>query len=144
MAAMRRPVRRTLPDLLDWAEGLPEAFTQANWPISAGVRGIRVEEFVENDRYVVRAELPGMDPEKDIRVEVDNGLMVIHAERREEKHERGSSEFAYGVFERRIALPEGADEAQITARYDAGMLEMSVPVREERTEPRAIPVQRPG
>jgi HSP20 family protein len=140
---MRRPVRRTLPDLIDWAENLPEAFTWANWPTSPGVRGIRVEEFVQDGRYVVRAELPGMDPEG-IRVEVDGDVLVIHAERSEEKHERGRTEFQYGTFERRVALPEGADESGITARYDAGVLEVSVPVREVRTEPRAIPVQRSG
>jgi HSP20 family protein len=140
----RRPARRTLPDLLDWAERLPSALMWANQPMTQGVHGIRVEEFVEDNTYTVRAELPGLDPEKDITVEVDDGLMTIRAERREEKHERGTSEFHYGQFERRVALPEGADEDQVKARYNAGVLEVSVPVREDLGKPRAIPVQRAG
>jgi HSP20 family protein len=141
----RRPARRTLPDLLDWAERLPEALAWANLPMTRGVSGFRVEEFIEDDTYTVRAELPGVDPEQDIRVEVDNGLMTIRAERREERHERGTTEFNYGRFERRMVLPEGADESQINARYDAGVLEVSVPIRRpERPKPRAIPVQRAG
>ncbi|MEQ7129209.1 Hsp20/alpha crystallin family protein [Actinopolymorpha sp. B11F2] len=103
---------------------------------------MRVEQFIEDHTYTVRAELPGVDPDKDITVEVDNGLMTIRAERKEEKHERGTTEFHYGQFERRVVLPEGADEDQINARYDAGVLEVSVPVREERAKPHSIPVQR--
>lgn len=142
MVTLRRPMRRTLPDLFDWAETLPELFTWANWPTAPGVRGFRVEEFVEEGKYVVRAELPGMKPE-DISVEVDNGILVIHAERKQERRERGATEFQYGEFERRIALPtEGVDESNITAQYDAGILEVTVPVRETRSQPRTIPVQR--
>jgi HSP20 family protein len=139
---LRRPVGRSLPDLLDWAERLPEALAWANLPAAQEVHSIRVEEFIEDGTYTVRAELPGMDPERDISVEVDGGLMTIRAERREERHERGTTEFHYGRSERRIALPEGADEDQINARYDAGVLTVTVPVREQAARPRSIPVQR--
>ncbi|WP_035864336.1 Hsp20/alpha crystallin family protein, partial [Cryptosporangium arvum] len=49
--------------------------------------GIRFEERREKDRYVVRAELPGVDPEKDIQISVAEGTLTITAERREEKQE---------------------------------------------------------
>lgn len=139
-----RRERRSLPDLIDWAENLPEALTSANWPTPTSMRAMRVEEFLEDGKFVVRAELPGMDPEHDINVEVDNGALVIHSERREEKHERGHSEFRYGAFTRRLALPEGADESNVSARYTDGILEVTVPVSEKRAEARAIPVQRTG
>jgi HSP20 family protein len=143
MVAMRRPSRRTLPDLFDWADGLPEAFTWAIRPYSTRLGGIRVEDLVEGDRYVVRAELPGLDPD-DITVEVTGRELVIRAERRQEGQGRRSSEFRYGSMTRRIALPAGADESGITARYDAGIVEITVPFQEKRAEPRAIPIQRSG
>ncbi len=140
-----RRERRSLPDLLDWAENLPESLTWTNWPAPAGMRGIRVEEFLDEDgSFVARAELPGMDPDKDIDLEIDNGMLVIRAERREEKRERGRTEFRYGKFTRRLALPEGADESEVSARYTDGILEVRMPVSEKRPEARAIPVQRTG
>jgi HSP20 family protein len=143
MVAMRRPSRRSLPELFDWADGLPEAFTWAIRPYSTRLGGIRVEDLEEGDRYVVRAELPGLDPD-DIAVEVAAGELVIRAERRQERRGRRSSEFRYGSMTRRVALPAGADESGITARYDAGIVEITVPLQEKRAEPRAIPVQRSG
>lgn len=50
---------------------------------------IRVEEFVEDDQLVVRAELPGVDPETDIWVTVERAVLRIHGERREERRPRG-------------------------------------------------------
>ncbi|REF38102.1 HSP20 family molecular chaperone IbpA [Thermasporomyces composti] len=142
MVTTRRPMRRALPDLFDWVETLPELFTWATLPTVSGVRSFRVEEYVDDGTYVVRAELPGMRPE-DISVEVDNGILTIHAERKQEHREHGMTEFQYGEFERRIALPkDGVDESKITARYDAGILEVTVPVTQTQSQPRAIPVQR--
>ncbi len=85
-----------------------------------------------------------MDPDSDISVEVDNGMLVIQADRKEERRERGRTEFRYGTFTRRVALPEGADESNVNARYDAGILEVTVPLTEKRAEARQIPVQRTG
>jgi HSP20 family protein len=139
---MRRSTARGLPDLLDWAESLPQLLALTNRPAATDVRGMRLEEFVEGGTYVVRAELPGLDPETDIDIEVENSVLTIRAERRQTKHDRGSTEFHYGHFERRVLLPEGTDESDITAGYDAGVLEVSVPVREQAAQPRSIPVQR--
>jgi HSP20 family protein len=139
---MRRTTVRGVPDLLDWAESLPQLLAWANRTETADVRGMRLEEFFEDGRYVVRAELPGLDPQHDIDIEVDNSVMTIRAERTQERHDQGSTEFSYGRFERRVGLPEGADEADISARYEEGILEVSVPVREKMAQPRSIPVQR--
>ncbi|HEX5495235.1 MAG TPA: Hsp20/alpha crystallin family protein [Mycobacteriales bacterium] len=134
----RREVRRGLPDLFDWAEGLPGML---GWP-QINPRGIRVEEGAEDGHYLVRAELPGIDPDRDVSVQVDQGVLAIEAERREERREAGRSEFRYGTFTRRIPLPRGADEAGITARYVGGILEVSVPIRGRRDEARSVPVSR--
>lgn len=134
----RREARRGLPDLFDWAEGIPGWL---GWP-QANPRGIRVEEFTRDGHYVVRAELPGIDPERDVTVRVDENALVVEAERREERRDTGRSEFRYGSFTRRLSLPQGADPAAVTARYDDGILEVSVPLSGRQPESRSVPVQR--
>ncbi|MCU1522227.1 MAG: Hsp20/alpha crystallin family protein, partial [Arthrobacter sp.] len=80
---------------------------------------------------VVRAEVPGIDPDNDVDVSVSEGMLHIKAER-EEKSEHKSksgyrSEFRYGSFQRSIALPPGAKEEDITASYKDGVLEIRAP-----------------
>ncbi|KRE78571.1 Hsp20/alpha crystallin family protein [Arthrobacter sp. Soil763] len=92
---------------------------------------IKVEQFQDGNTLVVRAEVPGIDPEKDVDVSVSNGMLNIKAER-EEKTEHKSktgyrSEFRYGSFVRSIALPAGAREEDITASYKDGVLEVRAP-----------------
>lgn len=107
---------------------------------------IRVEEVVDNDQLVVRAELPGVDPEKDIEVTIDAGHLTITAERREkteEKSERGyRSEFRYGTFSRRIPLPEGTSPEVVSASYRDGVLEVRMPAPMKAPGARRIPVDR--
>ena len=95
----------------------------------------RVEEFVEDGHLVIRAELPGIDPEKDVEIEVTDGLLHIGAEREERsEEERGEgyrTEFRYGRFERTIKLPKGTAADEITATYTDGILEVRIPVAEE-------------
>ena len=86
---------------------------------------IRIEQYVDNGHYVVRAELPGFDPEKEIALTVADGLLRIQAERTESKRERAHSEFHYGQFTRSIALPAGSVESTATAKYAEGVLEVS-------------------
>jgi HSP20 family protein len=93
---------------------------------------IKVEELRDGDSLVVRAELPGIDPEKDVDVSVSEGALHISA-RREEKIEEKlqdsyRSEFRYGSFSRTLPLPEGATADSVTASYKDGVLEVRVPV----------------
>ncbi|HXZ75353.1 MAG TPA: Hsp20/alpha crystallin family protein [Streptosporangiaceae bacterium] len=123
------------PDLRDWLDApwaplLP--FSPANM--------FRVEDYVKDNTYVVRAELPGMDPDKDIEITVADGTLTIRAERREEQKEAHRSEFRYGSFTRSVVLPDRADTGHITATYDKGILEVSVPVPEAKEEGRRIAV----
>ncbi|WP_433876013.1 Hsp20/alpha crystallin family protein [Sinomonas atrocyanea] len=110
---------------------------------------IRVEEVVDGDSLLVRAELPGVDPEKDVDISVRNGSLLISAQRQERKEEKEKggyrSEFRYGSFSRTLPLPEGATEQDIQATYTDGVLEVRVPVPEQKqSEHRKIEVKRTG
>lgn len=123
---------------------MPDVF--ADFPRLAPLRAfaephlIRVEEEVADGRYIVRAELPGVDPAKDIAVTVENGMLSIQAERSEEKKESGRSEFSYGSFRRVMRLPAGAQESDVKASYDKGILSVSVAVDESAPGPRKIEI----
>ena len=126
LPARRHAVPARFPDLFDWldtpwAEALPFRSAQT----------FRVEDYTENGNYMIRAELPGVDPEKDVEVSVARGVLPLHAERREETKQDRRSEFKYGSLTRSVSLPEGADPDKITASYDNGILTVTVPVPEE-------------
>lgn len=89
---------------------------------------IRVEDARTDREYTVRAELPGVDPEQDIQVLVDDDILTIQAERREHKEGTQRSEFRYGMLRRAVRLPSGADTEHITAKYDKGVLTVTVPL----------------
>jgi len=141
MAKLARPqalarFRAVFPDLADWLEspwtGPP--------PFLTG-QVFRLEEAMRDDRYVVRAELPGLDPENDIEVTVEGRILTIRAERREQDNGPCRSEFRYGSLARAVRLPARVDAADVTARYDKGVLEVSVPVREVKPEGTRIPIE---
>jgi HSP20 family protein len=104
---------------------------------------IKVEQFVDEDRFVVRAELPGFDPEKQIDITVINGLLKIHAERTEQVPERAHSEFRYGAFARTIALPTGALEDSAVAKYRDGILEITFTIGPANEPGRHITIEVP-
>ncbi|HEV3475652.1 MAG TPA: Hsp20/alpha crystallin family protein [Actinomycetota bacterium] len=104
-----------------------------------------VDVFHREGDLVVRAELPGVDPEKDVDITVQDNVLTIKGERRHEERaeSNGISRFetAYGSFERRILLPEGVKESDIQASFENGILEVVVPGVAELTAPKKIPVQ---
>ena len=77
--------------------------------------------------YVLRAELPGFDPESlDVRVS-GNTLTVCAEHKDEKKGEKGDASYRYGSFSRSFTLPHGLDEEKINARYHNGVLELHLP-----------------
>ncbi|WP_067537979.1 Hsp20/alpha crystallin family protein [Nocardia crassostreae] len=127
------PVHRQPSALLPDFDDLWNAFG-APLAVRASMFGphlLRVEESFEDGQYVVRVEMPGIDPGKDVEVSVHNGHLTIKAERTEKKEEKRYSEFRYGSFERTVALPAGALEESIDARYANGVLTVSVPMKEQ-------------
>jgi len=137
-ALTRRRTATPLTDLFDWFETWPPV---TEWRHD-GAHAVRIEDRVEEGRYVLRAELPGIDPEKDVTVSVTDRVLVIRAERREEVRTDGRSEFQYGSFERRVTLPVRAQVDGLSARYEDGILEVTVPLAEDAEQPRVIPVSR--
>lgn len=136
-----RTVLRSPSELMD---SLDRMFDSADVPAP-----IRVEEFVDDKTLVVRAEMPGVDPDKDVEITLDDGYLNIRAERQEkEEHQdkgRYRSEFRYGSFSRSILLPEGVKEEDIKASYTDGVLEVRTPLPEttpETKEPKKLPITR--
>ncbi|WP_250291411.1 Hsp20/alpha crystallin family protein, partial [Frankia sp. CiP1_Cm_nod1] len=93
---------------------------------------VRVEEYAEDGAYVVRAELPGIDPDRDVEVTVSDKEVSVHAERREERREKATgryrSEFRYGSLTRSVTLPPGVKKEEVAATYHNGILEVRIPV----------------
>ena len=139
MSTSIRPQQTAFGELLDWLDGGFQALP-AETPPAFG-NGFRVEDHVEDGHYVVRAELPGIDPGKDVEVLVSGGVLTVKAERREEREEGGRSELYYGAFTRSVALPEGADETDVVATYADGTLLVRVGLTgEPRPQARKVPI----
>ncbi len=140
MAKLPRPqaparFRTMFPDLADWLDspwtGRP--------PFPTG-QVFRLEETTRDECFVVRAELPGLDPENDIEVTLDGRILTIRAERRQQDSGPYRSEFRYGSLTRAVRLPARVDAADVTARYDKGVLEISIPVDAVKPEGTRIPI----
>ncbi|BBX73067.1 Hsp20/alpha crystallin family protein [Mycobacterium shinjukuense] len=135
------PVQRQMRSLFPEFSELFAAF-----PSFAGIRPafdtriMRLEDEMKEGRYLVRAEIPGVDPTKDIDITVRDGQLTIKAERSEKKEFDGRSEFTYGTFVRTVSLPAGADEDTIEATYDQGILTVAVAVAEPKPAERHVQV----
>lgn len=134
MALMRRE-RFELPDLFQM--GLPEMFRRMT-DVEPFAGWLRVEEFMDDGSLVVRAELPDIDPDKDVELSVAEGMLHIQATREQKTEKRDKemyrSEFRYGSFVRDVRLPEGTKDEDITASYKDGVLEVRVPMPEQPKE----------
>lgn len=125
-ALLRRDPRTMFPDLMDWFES---PFVTLR-PYLA--QAIRIEDYMAGDHYVVRAELAGIDPAKDVEITVGDGYLTIRAERTEKAEGKHRSEFRYGSFSRTVPLPPAADEDKVTADYRDGILTVTVGMKPEK------------
>jgi len=123
---LRRDPRTMFPDLVEWFE---EPFLTLR-PYLA--QPIRIEDYVEGERYLVRAELAGIDPAKDVELTVGAGYLTIRAERHDKTEGKHRTEFRYGSFSRSLPLPGTADADDVTATYDHGILTVSVGLKVEK------------
>jgi HSP20 family molecular chaperone IbpA len=105
---------------------------------------IRIEETLTDQEYTVRAEMPGMDPDKDVHVTVVDGVLTIRAERTEEQKTAHHSEFRYGALRRSLRLPGNVDTDRITASYDKGILTVTVPLAAPEPAGKQIPITTAG
>jgi HSP20 family protein len=123
----RAPVRR--------GDGREE-ITLADWSPLA--------DITEDEKeYLIKAELPDLKKE-DVKVTVENGVLIISGERKLEKEEKGKKyhrvERAYGSFARSFTLPEDADAEKIQAEFKDGILTVRLP-KNEKAKPKQIEVQ---
>lgn len=133
---------------VDW----PDLFASRLFDVPATWRDLfddsdmKVEEFREGDTLVVRAEMPGIDPDEDVEITVSDGMLHLSAERRSEtktEDKKGyRSEFRYGSFSRSVRLPAGAGEDDVKATYDDGILEVRIPIDDRSNGAKKIPVSR--
>jgi len=106
-------------------------------------RSPMVDVREEEDRYVIEAELPGLS-EKDLKLELKDGILALSTAKTEEKKEEGRKwlrrerrEFS---FARSFELPENADGEKIEARFKDGLLTVELPKKAE-TAPKLVPVR---
>lgn len=120
-----------------------DLFGRSFWGLAArdGRLTPPVEVLRRDGELAVRVELPGVDPER-VEVTVQDGILHIRAPRAMELPEGVEPvrrEFAYGTYERELALPEGIDPEKLTARYERGILEVTIPYEVRKAH--KIPVQ---
>lgn len=105
----------------------------------------RVDVSYDTERVRVEAELPGLE-EKDVKVVLDNGVLLLTGEKNEVKEEKGRNwtrkERTFGSFERVLALPDDVLADKAEARFTKGVLTVEIPRKvDEKNKPRAIPVK---
>ncbi len=122
---------RDIDDLFGRFFGRPELRPRSGLP--------PMETYRKDGNYVVRVDLPGIDP-KDLEVHMEGDLLTIRAERKAEEKGPEYRETFYGKFERAVTLPHGVKAEKITARYENGVLELVVPLPVE-VAGKKIPIQ---
>ena len=125
-------------DTSDWA-GSPLS-TVHHAP--AANLSIPIERYPDGRIYVIRLELPGLDPARDVQVTVQTGILSVRATRQDQAPARHDSEFRYGTYARHIALPLGCNPRDMTASYKHGILTVRVGMEPEHDyRPHTVPVQ---
>jgi len=138
-------MRRMLEDMDRMFEGLGSARLEGSTTGGfAPIWSPAIDVIEREGRFVVRADVPGLSPD-DIRLEIRDGALVLEGERRKEIEVEGKegvyrSERMYGRFSRVIPLPEAADLDKAAARFENGVLEIEIPLRQD-AQRRRIEIQ---
>jgi HSP20 family protein len=115
-----------------------------NAPAASQAHAPAADLHRDGDNLVARFDLPGIDPEQDVNVEVQGRRLIVRGERKdaraEERDGRRLREVRYGSFHRTVSLPVAADPEKVTATYDAGVLSVTVADVYAGTSPRRIEV----
>ena len=132
-------MRNAIDELMEIDRPLSRLFADLElaWPYRrwAAVTGRpflpTTDMFERGDDLVFRAELPGIDPAKDVTVTAAEGVLTIKGERRQDSEVKDDGyirrESSYGAFERHLPIPKGVTESQIKATYGDGVLEVVIP-----------------
>ena len=136
-------------EIEDWAQRFEDFFNRPFlpamrrfFPSEVGVWSPSINVMEKNDRYIIKAELPGVN-EEDVEVSVSGDMLTISGEKREEKEEERKgyyySESSYGSFSRSVTVPSTVDTNKIEADFDKGVLEIILPKTAE-IQPKKIKV----
>ena len=155
MALVRFPYRSSLPAARTFLDDLPERMRQmfegtlAFEPLTESIGWFPAMEIVEKeDAVLVTAELPGVKKE-DVDITVEDGILTIRGEKKEEKEEKKDEkdtkyhmwERKYGSFQRSFTLPNEVEAERIAAKFDNGILTVTLPKTEKaKVQGRKIPI----
>ena len=107
----------------------------------------QIEVLLDNEQFMVRADLPGLTKD-DVKVEVTDNLLTISGERKEEKEEKREgfyrSERSYGSFFRQIPLPEGVKTETAAATFQHGVLQVTIPAPKTEPSTRKLEIKEPA
>ncbi len=107
----------------------------------------RASEHEVNLQTIIRAELPGVEPE-DVDITLHDNVLTISGERKAEQEEQRGGyyirERRYGSFSRSFSLPQGTDESKVRARFEHGVLEVTVEGAAVVEEPKRIQIEGPS
>jgi HSP20 family protein len=116
--------------------GRDEAMALVDWAPA-------VDVMETDEEFQIRAELPGVE-KKDVKLSVENGVLLISGHREQEKEEKGKRyhriERAYGNFARSFTVPEAVDAEKVTADFKNGLLTVHLP-KSEKARPKSIEVK---
>lgn len=132
---LQRDLRQVFDRFINNEDSDPSNVVTSQW-------APRVDIREEDQRFVILADVPGVDPQT-IVIDMDKGILTIKGERKSEAVEQNGKstrvERAQGNFHRRFALPDSADANTISASGKYGVLEISIPKKPETT-PRRITI----
>lgn len=145
MALVKWEPLREIEEMFDRyskAMGWPRA-TIGQELISTGDWMPKVDIAETDQAFEIKVEVPDVNKE-DIKVGVENGVLTIHGERKQEKEEKGKKfhriERHYGSFVRSFSLPENVDSGKIKASFKDGMLNLRLE-KSQQSAPKAIEVK---
>lgn len=119
-----------------------DRLTDAVFGTSARPAVMPMDAYRDADTFVVRLDMPGIDPDS-LDLTVERNVLTVHAERKrpDENAERIAAECSYGVFSRQLFLGDTLDVDRLEADYCDGVLSLRIPVAEQ-AKPRRIEVNR--
>jgi HSP20 family protein len=140
-APAQRPPRDVFDAMRQEMDRLFDRFDLGRWPslmsgggAAGGFMSPSIDVKDTGKEIVIEAELPGVT-DKDIAVTFADGVLTIKGEKKSQREEKKDdyylSERSFGSFERSLALPEGVDDAAIEARFEKGVLHVTVPKKPE-------------
>ena len=150
MDFMRPNNRDTLRDLENMSDQINRLLAGRTIPTAARDESMALVDWapavdvIETDEeFQIRAELPGVE-KKDVKLSVENGVLLISGHREQEKEEKGKRyhkiERAYGNFARSFTVPETVDAEKVTAEFKNGVLTVRLP-KSEKARPKSIEVK---